>query len=127
MLLPTERPNQVLQPTASHRCCRGCQPFAFEPNHDQTATPLIEGDRLFTVGSRVVLHCFDKKTGQVLWRHDLADELGVRIDSYVGHSCSPIAYRNLLILGLRGAALIRRVRGTYPARRSSSGNAPQKS
>lgn len=36
------------------------------------ATPAVDGDRLFVMTGRGKLHALDKKTGQVLWHHDLA-------------------------------------------------------
>ena len=63
------------------------------------ATPLVAGDRLFTVGTNMVLHCFDKRTGKVHWRHDLPAEYGAQVP-YYGYACSPIAYRNLVILSV---------------------------
>jgi len=35
------------------------------------STPLLVGDRLFTVGAIGKFHALDKKTGKVLWSHDL--------------------------------------------------------
>ncbi len=69
------------------------------------STPLIVGDRVFTVGAMVQFHCLDKKTGKILWSHDLAEEMGA---SYLlrGYGASPIAYQNTVILcvGPRRAA-----------------------
>lgn len=61
------------------------------------ATPLIEGDRLFTVGTNSVMHCFDKKTGKVHWQHDLVEEFDALVQGF-GFSSSPIAYRNTILL-----------------------------
>jgi outer membrane protein assembly factor BamB len=61
------------------------------------ATPLIVGDRLYTVGTNSVLHCFEKKSGRVVWRHDLVAEFGAAIQGF-GYSSSPIAYKGTIIL-----------------------------
>jgi outer membrane protein assembly factor BamB len=61
------------------------------------ATPLVSGDRLFTIGTNAVLHCFDKKSGKVLWKHDLIRDLGGYVFHY-GYACSPIAYKNTVIV-----------------------------
>ncbi|MCP4250490.1 MAG: PQQ-binding-like beta-propeller repeat protein [bacterium] len=65
------------------------------------STPLLQGDRLFTVGATVLFHCLDKHTGRVLWKHDLMEELGA---SHVGRgfSASPLAYGDLVILPVGG-------------------------
>lgn len=36
------------------------------------ATPTVDGGRLFVVSGRGKLHALDKKTGKLLWQHDLA-------------------------------------------------------
>ena len=38
------------------------------------STPLIVGDRIFTIGATVKLHCLDRATGKVTWAHDLVEE-----------------------------------------------------
>jgi outer membrane protein assembly factor BamB len=62
------------------------------------STPLIHGDRLFTMGSHAVLTCFDKRTGAVRWRHDLIRDFGHPPYSGTGYSPSPIAFGNLVIV-----------------------------
>ena len=61
------------------------------------ATPLLIGNRLFTVGTNSVLHCYDKKTGKVRWQHDLVVEYDAMVQGF-GFSSSPIAYRNTIII-----------------------------
>jgi outer membrane protein assembly factor BamB len=65
------------------------------------STPLLVGDRLFTVGAIGKFHALDKKTGKVLWSHDLwKDYGGKRMDR--GYSCSPLLYKNTIIVTLGG-------------------------
>lgn len=71
--------------------------YGFGPH----ATPLLVGNFLYTVGSIGKLHALDKKTGKVVWSHDLYKDLGGRKMGR-GYSCSPIAYRNTIILTLGG-------------------------
>ncbi len=61
------------------------------------STPLIVGDRIFSVGGLAHLHCLDKKTGKVLWSHDLMEEMST---SHLGrgYGASPIAYQDTVIL-----------------------------
>ena len=63
------------------------------------STPLIEKERLYSVGTNGVLHCFDKVDGKVLWKHDLIREFDGELRAR-GYSPSPLAYKNLLILPL---------------------------
>lgn len=63
------------------------------------ATPLIVGDRLYTVGSNGVLHCFEKGSGKVRWKHDLVNEYGGMLRAR-GYSCSPIAFKKTVIVAV---------------------------
>ena len=71
------------------------------------ATPLVVGDRLFAIGTQQQLFAFDKRTGKVLWSHDLirdfnSPELLIRPVVKVGYACSPIAYRDTIICSIGG-------------------------
>ena len=71
------------------------------------ATPLIVGDRLFTSGTNLQFHAFDKRTGKVLWSHDLVTEFGappllIRPVVKSGHASSPVAYRDTVIAMVGG-------------------------
>jgi outer membrane protein assembly factor BamB len=61
------------------------------------ASPLAVGQRVFSVGSNMHLHAFDKRTGKVLWRHDLVAEFGGEVPHY-GYASSPVAYDGTIIL-----------------------------
>jgi len=63
------------------------------------ATPMIVGQRLYTIGTNAVLHCYNKKTGSVIWKRDLVADFGAPIPGR-GYGCSPIAYNNLLIVAV---------------------------
>ncbi len=71
------------------------------------STPLIVGDRLFTLGTNNQVFALDKRTGRVIWSHDLvkefdAPELLIRPSVKVGHACSFIAYRDMVICSVGG-------------------------
>jgi outer membrane protein assembly factor BamB len=69
------------------------------------STPLIAGDRLFTIGAMTHFHSLDKKTGKVLWARNLHEELGVS-HMLRGYGSSPIDYEDLVIVSVgpdRGA------------------------
>jgi outer membrane protein assembly factor BamB len=63
------------------------------------ATPLIVGDRLFTVGAMGHLHCLAKDTGKVLWKRNLVGELRA---SFLGrgYGPSPIAHGDTIIVNI---------------------------
>ncbi|HKG62130.1 MAG TPA: PQQ-binding-like beta-propeller repeat protein [Pyrinomonadaceae bacterium] len=65
------------------------------------STPLLIDDMLYTVGATGKLFALDKKSGKVAWSHDLWKDYGGRkMDR--GYSCSPLAYKNTIILALGG-------------------------
>lgn len=71
------------------------------------STPLLVGDRLFTIGTNKQLFAFDKKSGKILWSHDLIKEFGspellIRPVVKTGYGCSPIAYRDTIICSAGG-------------------------
>ncbi len=63
------------------------------------STPLILGNSVFTMGTNSVLHCRDKKSGNVKWKHDLVSEFDAVITQR-GYSSSLIAYKNTIIVPL---------------------------
>jgi outer membrane protein assembly factor BamB len=71
------------------------------------STPLVVGDRLFTIGTYKQLHAFDTRTGKVLWSHDLvkafnAPTLLIRPVVKSGYGCSPIAFKDTIICSVGG-------------------------
>ena len=71
------------------------------------STPLIVGNRLFTIGTNKQLYAFDTRSGDVLWSHDLVEELGspsllIRPVVKAGYGCSPIAFEDNIICSVGG-------------------------
>ena len=71
------------------------------------STPLIVGDRVFTIGTNQQMFAFDKRSGKVLWSHDFiaefrSPELLIRPVVKTGYGCSPIAYRDTIICSVGG-------------------------
>jgi len=65
------------------------------------STPLISGDVLYAVGALGTFHALDKKTGKVLWSHELwLDMHGRKLDR--GYACSPIEFKSTVILQVGG-------------------------
>ncbi|MDQ3213914.1 MAG: PQQ-like beta-propeller repeat protein [Acidobacteriota bacterium] len=85
-------------PTAGFNLSEGAGPHS---------TPLLVGDRLFVMTSRVEIAALDKSTGKRLWYHDLGKEVGAPPDDR-GYSSSPIAYRGTVIVpaGGPGASVV---------------------
>jgi outer membrane protein assembly factor BamB len=76
--------------------------MAMENGPGPHSTPLILGDRIFTVGILAKIHCFDKKTGELHWAKDLYKEFPGASKMDRGYSASPLAYKNTVILTLGG-------------------------
>ncbi|HEX4947838.1 MAG TPA: PQQ-binding-like beta-propeller repeat protein [Blastocatellia bacterium] len=66
------------------------------------ATPLVTGEYVFTTGATGKLHCLHKQTGKLIWAHDLFKEFNGTVRPN-GYSCSPIAYKNTVIVMVGGA------------------------
>ncbi len=66
------------------------------------ATPLVVDNLLITVGVSSKLHALEKQTGKVVWSHDLWREYGGTVKDR-GYSCSPLAYKNTVIVTVGGA------------------------
>lgn len=60
------------------------------------STPLISGDRIYTIGIAGQMHALDKNTGEVAWSHDLWEEFGGNFLNH-GYSSSPIEYNGTII------------------------------
>jgi len=83
----------------------GFEDFSFGPGPH--ATPLVVGDRVFTTGTNLQLFAFDKRTGRVLWSHDLvkefkAPELLIRPVVKAGYGCSLLAFENTILCSAGG-------------------------
>jgi outer membrane protein assembly factor BamB len=71
------------------------------------STPLIVGNRLFTIGTNKQLYAFDKTSGKVIWSHNLieafnAPPLLIRPVVKTGYGCSPIAFADTIICSVGG-------------------------
>jgi outer membrane protein assembly factor BamB len=81
----------------------------FSPEYDMSngpgphATPLVSGNLVFSSGATGKLHCLEKKSGKVLWTHDLLKEFSgtLRVN---GYSCSPIAYKDKIVMMVGGTS-----------------------
>ncbi len=85
----------------------GAQPLNFSRGAGPHATPLIVGDRLFASGTNKQIHALDKRTGELLWSHDLVAEYGapptlIRPAVTAGYASSPLAYNNTVIVTAGG-------------------------
>src|ERR1043165_4845603 len=67
------------------------------------STPLLVNGKLITVGVMGKMFCFDAKTGDVQWKHDLTTEYGLaKNEGGRGYGASPFFYKNTVILPVGG-------------------------
>ena len=84
--------------------------FKYESNYDDLygydagprATPIIDGDHVYTYGVEGQLHCLDKSDGQVVWKKDLNKQFGV-IQNFFGVASSPTIFEDLIIVMVGGS------------------------
>lgn len=65
------------------------------------ATPTIEGDRVYSLGSGGVLSCIDLQTGELHWQKDLAAEHGATLPEW-GYAGSPLVIDDMVIVAPGG-------------------------
>ena len=70
------------------------------------STPLLLGDVVYAVGTTAKFHALDRKTGDVLWYHNLDEKF--HMSGYHGYAASPIVYDGniLLPVGGRGQGVV---------------------
>jgi outer membrane protein assembly factor BamB len=67
------------------------------------STPLVLRDVVVAVGVTGKLHALDKRSGAVVWAHDLYSEYGGKVQGR-GYSCSPLAYGDTVIVTVGGGS-----------------------
>jgi outer membrane protein assembly factor BamB len=79
----------------------------FGKGNGPRSTPLIAGDRVFTLGAEGRLHCLKLDNGDKVWEHALNEEYAVR-RGFFGVGTSPLLESNLLLVnvGGKGAGIV---------------------
>lgn len=60
-------------------------------------TPLVDGILVYTIGTNGMLYAFEKKSGDVIWKHDLVKEYNAYVPGR-GYGVSPMVYKDALIV-----------------------------
>jgi outer membrane protein assembly factor BamB len=66
------------------------------------AVPTVDNVHVWSVGPHGDFYCFDKKSGQPLWNHNLLEEFDGELSTW-GVSQSPVIHQNLVIVAPSGA------------------------
>jgi outer membrane protein assembly factor BamB len=73
--------------------------FNFDPG--PRSTPLIAGDRVYTLGAEGRMHCLELASGNKVWDRALNDDYKVR-KGYFGVATSPVLDGDLLLINIGG-------------------------
>ena len=68
-------------------------------NNGPRSSPVIDGERVFTVGAQGQLHCLDLRAGKVVWARSIGREYKVPQD-FFGTASTPLIEGNLLIVNV---------------------------
>ena len=94
---------ECLHPETGQSYWRYTYPTNFEDrfgyNNGPRASPVIDGDLVYTYGAQGKLHCLRLQSGQVVWKRDIAAEFGVRQD-FFGTATTPLIDGDRLILNV---------------------------
>ena len=70
-------------------------------NNGPRSSPVIAGERVYTMGAEGSLHCLDLESGRVVWQRDLRAAYKVRQD-FFGTGSTPLVEGSLLIVNVGG-------------------------
>ncbi len=94
---------ECLRPETGERYWDFRYPTDFEDrfgyNNGPRASPVIDGDYVYTYGAQGRLHCLLLETGQLVWSRDVASEFRVPQD-FFGTAASPLIEGDSLILNV---------------------------
>jgi outer membrane protein assembly factor BamB len=68
-------------------------------NNGPRSSPVIDTERVYTVGAQGQLHCLGLTTGKVLWKRDLAADYRVPQD-FFGTASTPLVESKLLVINV---------------------------
>jgi outer membrane protein assembly factor BamB len=94
---------ECLNAETGNRYWKFTYPTQFEDrygyNNGPRASPVIDGDRVYTYGAEGTLHCLRLQTGQVFWKRALRTEFRVPQD-FFGVASTPLIEGDLLIINI---------------------------
>ncbi|MFN7925246.1 MAG: PQQ-binding-like beta-propeller repeat protein [Bryobacteraceae bacterium] len=68
-------------------------------NNGPRCSPVIDQDRVYTMGAQGLLHCLDLNTGKVVWKRDVNSDYKAKQD-FFGTASTPLLEGNLLIVNV---------------------------
>ena len=101
--LGNEEVVECLHSETGNRYWKFTYPTQFEDrfgyNNGPRASPVIDGDHVYTLGAEGMLHCLKLETGQVFWKRDLHAEFHIPQD-FFGVASTPLIEGDLLIINI---------------------------
>jgi outer membrane protein assembly factor BamB len=92
---------ECLKADSGERFWRFAYPTTYQDtygyNNGPRASPVIDGEHVYTYGAQGKLHCLELATGRVIWKRDVNGEFGVPQD-FFGTATTPLLEGNLLIV-----------------------------
>ena len=68
-------------------------------NNGPRSSPVIDGERVYTVGAEDKLHCLGLRSGKVIWKRDLRADYKIPQD-FFGTASTPLVEKELLIVNV---------------------------
>ncbi len=94
---------ECLEATTGKRYWRFAYPTDYEDRYGYSngprASPVIDGEYVYTLGAQGKLHCLNLETGTVVWKRDLAEEYRL-IPGFFGIGTTPLIEGRLLIVNV---------------------------
>ncbi len=94
---------ECLHPENGRKYWQYAYPTEFEDrygyNNGPRASPIIDGERVYTMGAQGRFHCLDLTNGQVLWKRDLQAEFKIPQD-FFGMASTPLLDEDQLIVNV---------------------------
>ena len=70
-------------------------------NNGPRSSPVVNGERIYTLGAEGQLHCLALESGDVVWRHDLRTEYQA-VQDFFGTASTPLVESGVLIVNVGG-------------------------
>ena len=110
--LADEEVVECLHPDTGSRQWRFGYPTSYRDrygyNDGPRSSPVIDGDRVFTLGAEGTLHCLALESGDMVWARDLQTDYEVTQD-FFGTASTPLVESGVLVVnvgGPRGACVV---------------------
>ncbi|MGB0717376.1 MAG: PQQ-binding-like beta-propeller repeat protein [Phycisphaerae bacterium] len=72
-----------------------------EFGHGPNGTPLVVGNKIYTIGFTGKMNCLELNTGKPIWSHDLVKDFDAKVHKF-GYSNSPMLYEGNIVVAVGG-------------------------